>query len=116
MGGKWLFVVNMDIQYGSSSSAYNRLHDVDCSSGDLSSGPTGPSGPPGSSRRELNAFLLRDYAFIRRRPIAGRSAKRSIASTMVRQLANSAQVEMKFGSIFWLLKCLLSNSYSSILP
>ena len=84
----------MDIQYGSSSSAYNRLHDVDCSSGDLSGscGPSGPSGPPGSSRRELNAFLLRDYAFIRRRPIAGRSAKRSIASTMVRQLAHSAQV------------------------
>ena len=97
----------MDIQYGSSSSAYNRLHDVDCSSGDLScSGPSGPSGPPGSSRRELNAFLLRDYAFIRRRPIAGRSAKRSIASTMVRQLAHSAQVCNceRPGLVYWVTK------------
>ena len=92
----------MDIQYGSSSSAYNRLHDVDCSSGDPSScsGPSGPSGPPGSSRRELNAFLLRDYAFIRRRPIAGRAAKRSIASTMVRQLAHSAQVCERRGLVY----------------
>ena len=98
----------MDIQYGSSSSAYNRLHDVDCSSGDPSgSGPSGcgPSGPPGSSRRELNAFLLRDYAFIRRRPIAGRSAKRSIASTMVRQLAHSAQVGERPG----VMNCVTTN-------
>ena len=105
----------MDIQYGSSSSAYNRLHDVDCSSGDLSGscGPSGPSGPPGSSRRELNAFLLRDYAFIRRRPIAGRSAKRSIASTMVRQLAHSAQVGNILGLVHWVITNEISAFYGA---
>jgi hypothetical protein len=88
----------MDIEYGSSSSCYNRLHDVE--SQQTAAGGSGLGGPSSShsalssaeSRRELNAFLLRDYAFIRRRPIAGRGVKRSIASTMVRQHAINAQV------------------------